>query len=113
MGRFFDYLKSHGRIGDLSFVPSSIILSSPVLLQWSDLYDEANLVRHTLDVWRMTDCPRVFHVHHRNEHRRWFDESFVDIFAAWWADFVGAFLEAVGTQSTTSITFPSEIPWLS
>ena len=98
MGRFFDYLKSRGRIGDLSFVSFEHYPFEPCLLQWSDLYDEANLVRHTLDVWRDDGLPKGVPMFITETNiAAGSDESFVDIFAAlWWADFVGAFLEAGG-----------------
>ena len=98
MGRFFDYLKSHGRIGDLSFVSFEHYPFEPCLLQWSELYDEANLVRHTLDVWRDDGLPKGVPMFITETNiAAGSDESFVDIFAAlWWADFVGAFLEAGG-----------------
>lgn len=98
MGRFFDYLKSHGRISDLSFVSFEHYPFQPCLLQWSNLYDEANLVRHILDVWREDGLPKGVPMFITETNiAAGSDESFVDIFAAlWWADFVGAFLEAGG-----------------
>ena len=98
MGRFFDYLASHGRIGDLSFVSFEHYPFEPCLLQWSDLYDEANLVRNILQVWRDDGLPQGVPMFITETNiAAGSDESFVDTFAAlWWADFVGAFLEAGG-----------------
>ena len=98
MGRFFDYLKSHGRIGHLSFVSFEHYPFQPCLLQWSALYDEANLVRHILQVWRDDGLPAGVPMFITETNiAAGSDESFVDTFAAlWWADFVGAFLEAGG-----------------
>jgi hypothetical protein len=98
MGRFFDYLKSHGRIGDLSFVSFEHYPFEPCLLPWSDLYDEANLVRHILQVWRDDGLPAGVPMFITESNiAAGSDESFVDTFAAlWWADYVGAFLGAGG-----------------
>jgi len=98
MGRFFDYLREHNRLGDLSFVSFEHYPFDPCVLQWSDLYDEANLTRHILDVWRQDGLPAGVPMFITETNiAAGSDESFVDIFAAlWWADFVGAFFEAGG-----------------
>jgi F5/8 type C domain-containing protein len=98
MGRFFDYLREHNRLNDLSFVSFEHYPFEPCKLQWSDLYDEANLVRHILQVWRDDGLPLGTPMFITETNiAAGSDESFVDIFAAlWWADFVGAFLEAGG-----------------
>ncbi len=98
MGRFLDYLKSHGRISDLSFISFEHYPFEPCVLQWSELYDEANLVRNILDVWRDDGLPKGVPMFITETNiAAGSDESFVDIFAAlWWSDFVGAFLEAGG-----------------
>ena len=97
-GRFFDYLKSHGRISDLSFVSFEHYPFEPCLLQWSALYEEANLVRNILQVWRDDGLPVGVPMFITETNiAAGSDESFLDAFAAlWWADFVGAFLEAGG-----------------
>lgn len=98
MARFFDYLKSHGRISDLSFVSFEHYPFEPCLLQWSALYEEANLVRNILQVWRDDGLPVGVPMFITETNiAAGSDESFLDTFAAlWWADFVGAFLEAGG-----------------
>ena len=98
MRRFFDYLKSHGRIGDLSFVSFEHYPFEPCLLQWSDLYEEADLVRNILQVWRDDGLPEGVPMFITETNiAAGSDESFLDAFAAlWWADFIGAFLEAGG-----------------
>ena len=101
IGRFFDYLKARGRISDLSFVSFEHYPFEPCVLQWSSLYDEANLVRHVLDVWREDGLPKGVPMFITETNiAAGSDESFVDTFAAlWWADFVGAFLEAGGNAA--------------
>ena len=98
MRRFFDYLREHNRLNDLSFVSFEHYPFEPCKLQWSDLYDEANLTRHILQVWRDDGLPPGVPMFITETNiAAGSDESFVDIFAAlWWADFVGAFFEAGG-----------------
>ena len=98
MGRFFDYLKKHNRLGDLSFVSFEHYPFEPCKLQWSALYEEAGLVRHILQVWRDDGLPPGVPMFITESNiAAGDDSSFVDIFAAlWWADYVGSFLEAGG-----------------
>ncbi|HEY6332210.1 MAG TPA: discoidin domain-containing protein, partial [Blastocatellia bacterium] len=51
LGRFFDYLKSHGRISDLAFLSFEHYPLEPCKLSWSTLYEEPTLVSHILQVW--------------------------------------------------------------
>jgi hypothetical protein len=98
MGRFFDYLKAHGRLGDLAFISFEHYPFQPCKMQWSDLYDEPNLVSHILQVWRDDGLPPGVPMFITEVNISWnTDQSFVDTFGAlWWADFAGAFLEAGG-----------------
>ena len=98
MGRFFEYLKNRNRLGDLSFVSFEHYPFEPCKIQWSDLYEEANLVRHILQVWRDDGLPAGVPMFITESNiAAGDDESFVDIFAAlWWTDYVGSFLEAGG-----------------
>jgi len=43
MGRFLDYLKAHGKMGELSFVSFEHYPLEPCLIDWSDLYREPEL----------------------------------------------------------------------
>jgi len=98
MRRFFDYLRSHNRLSDLSFVSFEHYPFEPCKLQWSELYEEANLTRHILQVWRDDGLPPGTPMFITETNiAAGDDESFLDIFAAlWWSDFVGAFFEAGG-----------------
>ncbi|MGB8582512.1 MAG: discoidin domain-containing protein [Candidatus Sulfotelmatobacter sp.] len=98
MGRFFDYLKAHQRIGDLAFVSFEHYPLEACKLQWSDLYDEAHLVSNILQVWRDDGLPPGVPMFITESNiAAGDDESFVDIFGAlWWSDYVGAFLQAGG-----------------
>jgi hypothetical protein len=98
LGRFVDYLKSHGRLAELAFVSFEHYPYEPGAIQWSSLYDEPGLIRHILDVWRADGVPPGLPMLVTEVNISWnTGESFVDTFAALWlADFVGAFLEAGG-----------------
>jgi hypothetical protein len=98
MGRFFDYLKSHQRLADLSFVSFEHYPLRECAIKWSDLYNEANLVSHILQVWRDDGLPPGVPMFITESNiASGADESFVDVFAAlWWADYIGAFFEAGG-----------------
>lgn len=98
MGRFFDYLREHNRLNDLSFVSFEHYPFEQCRLQWSDLYQEADLVRHILNVWRQDGLPPGVPMFITESNiAAGSDSSFVDIFAAlFWTDYVGSFLEAGG-----------------
>jgi hypothetical protein len=98
MGRFFDYLREHDRLNDLSFVSFEHYPFEQCRLQWSDLYQEADLVRHILNVWRQDGLPPGVPMFITESNiAAGSDSSFVDIFAAlFWTDYVGSFLEAGG-----------------
>src|SRR3984893_12287630 len=57
LGRFIDYLKAHGRIGDLSFASFEHYPFEPCKIQWSRLYEEPALISHILQVWRDDGLP--------------------------------------------------------
>jgi hypothetical protein len=98
MGRFFDYLRSHNHIQDLSFVSFEHYPFEECKIQWSSLYNEANLTRNIVQVWRDDGLPEGVPLFITETNiAAGDDESFVDIFAAlWWSDFIGSFFEAGG-----------------
>ena len=98
MGRFFDYLREHHRLADLSFVSFEHYPMNACRIAWSDLYEEANLVTHILQVWRDDGLPPGVPMFITESNiAAGTDSSFVDVFGAlWWSDYVGAFLQAGG-----------------
>src|SRR6202795_2374478 len=58
MGRFVAYLKAHGRISDLSFVSFEHYPFEPCTITWKTLYQEPQLTKHILDVWRADGVPK-------------------------------------------------------
>ena len=98
LGRFFDYLKSHGRISDLAFLSFEHYPLEPCKLSWSTLYEEPTLVSHILQVWRDDGLPAGVPMIISESNISWqSDESFLDAYGALWlADYIGAFLAAGG-----------------
>ena len=99
MGRFIDYLKSHGRISDLAFVSFEHYPFPPCEVTWSDLYREPELVSHILEVWKEDGVPDGVPMFITESNLSWgADQSFVDIFGGLWlAEYAGAFLTAGGS----------------
>jgi len=97
-GRFIDYLKSHGKIGELAFFSFEHYPVDPGKVQWSNLYDEAYLVQHIMDVWREDGVPAnvPFFITESNLSSA-SSEAYMDIWGGLWlADYIGAFLSGGG-----------------
>ncbi|MGH9445337.1 MAG: discoidin domain-containing protein [Terriglobia bacterium] len=111
LGRFLDYLKSHGRISDLSFMSFEHYPYEPCEVTWSDLYREPELVSHILDVWREDGLPESIPMLITESNLSWgTDQSFVDMFGALWlADYAGAFLTAGGNALYYFQFFPERL----
>jgi hypothetical protein len=58
MGRFFDYLKTHGRVSDLAFVSFEHYPFDPCTITWKTLYSEPQRLKHILQVWRNDGVPK-------------------------------------------------------
>jgi hypothetical protein len=97
-GRFIDYLKAHGKLGELSFFSFEHYPVDPGKISWSSLYDEAQLVTHIMRVWREDGVPKevpLFITESNLSSQP--SEAYMDIWGALWlADYVGAFLSAGG-----------------
>ena len=99
LGRFLDYLKSHGRIQDLAFMSFEHYPYDGCDTPWENLYQEPELITHIMKVWRDDGLPPSTPLldTETNAHG---GEAAVDIFGALWlADSFGGFLSA-GGQST-------------
>jgi len=96
--RFIDYLKSHGHLADLAFFSFEHYPMDPCKIQWSNLYEEATLVTHILDIWRQDGVPANIPMFITESNIAWqSEEAYVDIWGALWlADYVGAFLSGGG-----------------
>ena len=94
LGRFIDYLKTHGRLNDLAFVSFEHYPFPPCTINWSDLYHEADLVKHILQVWRDDGVPPDVPLMITESNLSWaLTEPMADLFGALWlADNAGSFL---------------------
>jgi hypothetical protein len=98
MGRFVAYLKSHGRLSDLSFVSFEHYPFEPCDITWKTLYSEPRLMKHILQVWRDDGVPKDVPLMVTENHlAAQLTGPMTTIFAALWlADNVGSFFEAGG-----------------
>jgi hypothetical protein len=98
MGRFIDYLKSHGRISDLAFVSFEHYPFEPCDITWKTLYTEPQLMKHILQVWRDDGVPKDVPLMVTENHlAAALTGPMTTIFAALWlADNVGSFFEGGG-----------------
>jgi hypothetical protein len=96
--RFIDYLTAHGRLSDLAFFSFEHYPMTPCKIQWSNLYEEATLVTHILQVWRDDGVPANIPMFITESNISWnSEEAFVDVWGGLWlADYVGSYLSAGG-----------------
>ncbi len=95
-GRFIEYLKAHGRLGDLAFMSFEHYPYDGCETPWKNLYQEPKLLTHIMQVWKDDGLPPgvpMFDTE-TNAHG---GEAAVDIFGALWlADTFAGFLTAGG-----------------
>ena len=98
MGRFVAYLKAHRRISDLSFVSFEHYPFEPCTITWKSLYQEPQLMKHILQVWRADGVPKEVPLMVTEDHLApALTGPMSTIFAALWlADNVGSFFEGGG-----------------
>lgn len=108
LGRFLDYLKSHGRMSDLAFMSFEHYPFEPCATTWNDLYREPELVSHILQVWRDDGLPEDVPMLITESNLSWnLNPFFVDVFGALWlAEYAGAFLTAGGAAMYYFHFFP-------
>src|SRR5437879_4212932 len=98
MGRFVDYLKAHGRLGDLTFVSFEHYPFERCDITWKSLYQEPQLMKHILQVWREDGVPKdVPLMVTESSLSAGLTGPMSQIFAALWlSDSIGAFFEGGG-----------------
>src|SRR6202167_4617000 len=111
MGRFVEYLKSHGRLADLAFVSFEHYPFEPCDITWKTLYSEPALVKHILQVWRDDGVPKEVPLMITEDHLASnLTGPMATIFAALWlADNVGSFFEGGGSLFTHSPIQPQGV----
>lgn len=111
MGRFVDYLKSHGRLSDLAFVSFEHYPFRACGITWKTLYSEPQLMKHILQVWRDDGVPKDVPLMVTESHlSASLTGPMSTIFAGLWlADNVGSFFEGGGALFTHSPIQPEGI----
>ncbi len=99
LGRFLDYLKTHGRMSDLAFFSFEHYPYDPCRVPWGSLYEEPDLVNHIMQTWREDGVPAnvpMFITESNLSSSA--SETYMDLFAGLWlADYIGSFLNAGGS----------------
>jgi F5/8 type C domain len=110
-GRFYDYLKSHNREGDLSFASFEIYPYDDCTMKWEDLYRNRELTRKTLQAFRDDGLPAVIPLMNTESNLCGSLSVYMsDIFSALWlADNVGSFFAEGGALYVHSPIEPSVI----
>ena len=111
LGRFLDYLKAHGRTGDLAFFSFEHYPYDPCNTSWNDLYKEADRISNIMGVWREDGLPPGIPMFVTEVNLSWRSgETFMDIMGGlWFADYLGAFLTAGGAGSYFFHYMPSPL----
>jgi len=96
--RFVEYLRSHGKLGELAFFSFEHYPFTPGKIQWSDLYEEPKLVTGIMKIWREDGVPENVPLLITESNLSWIDsEAFPDIFGGLWlADYICSFLNGGG-----------------
>jgi hypothetical protein len=110
-GRFYDYLKSHNRHGDLSFASFEIYPYDACTMKWDDLYRCRELTRKTLQAFRDDGLPAAIPLMNTESNLCGSLSVYMsDIFSALWlADNVGSFFAEGGALYIHSPIEPSVI----
>jgi hypothetical protein len=110
-GRFYDYLKSHYREGDLSFASFEIYPYEACTMKWEDLYRNRDLTRKTLQAFRDDGLPTSVPLMNTESNLCGSLSVYMsDIFSALWlADNVGSFFAEGGALYIHSPIEPSRI----
>jgi len=98
MGRFVEYLKSHGHLKDLAFISFEHYPFEECDITWKTLYSEPQLMKHILQVWRDDGVPKDVPLMVTESHlAAQLTGPMSTIFAGLWlADNVGSFFEGGG-----------------
>jgi len=95
-GRFLDYLKARGRLGDLAFMSFEHYPFDGCDTPWKALFDEPGLITHIMQVWRDDGLPAGVPMFDTETNCHG-GEGAVDVFGALWlGDSFGGFLSAGG-----------------
>jgi len=110
--RFLDYLKSHGRLNDLSFMSYEHYPYYDGTCEgpWSNLFKEPEVLNHIVQVWRDDGLPPDVPMFNTETNDPGADAA-VDVFGALWlAETFPAFLTAGGQASYYHHALPYSTP---
>ena len=98
IGRFVDYLRSHGHLSDLAFVSLEHYPFEPCNITWKALYREPYMMKHILEELRKNGVPKEVPIMVTESHISWrLTGPMSTTFAALWlADNIGSFFEGGG-----------------
>ena len=99
LGRFFEYLRSHDRIKEFSFLSFEHYPYEACNTSWNDLYREPENIGHIIQTYKDDGLPpnTPIFVTEVNLGAQ-VSDAFVDIMGGlWWADFTGALFANGGT----------------
>jgi len=110
-GRFYEYLKSHNRHGDLAFASFEIYPYEACTMKWDDLFRNRELTRKTLQAFRADGLPASIPLMNTESNLSGSLSVYMsDIFSALWlADNIGSFFEEGGALYIHSPIEPSGI----
>lgn len=110
-GRFVDYLRDRGRLGDLAFFSFEHYPFDPGKIPWGALYREPELVQNILRVWREDGVPPEVPLFITESNiSPASSEAFEDVWGALWlADYVGAFFAGGGDALYFFHYLPAEL----
>jgi hypothetical protein len=109
--RFYNYLKSHNRQGDLTFASFEIYPYDACSMKWDDLYRCRELTRKTLQAFRDDGLPAAIPLMNTESNLSGSLSVYMcDIFSALWlADNIGSFFAEGGAVYIHSPIEPSAI----
>jgi hypothetical protein len=110
-GRFVDYLRSHGRLADLSFWSFEHYPLEPCEITWADIYKEPEMMTHVMESFRAAGVPKNVPLMVTESHISWrLTGPMSQIYAALWlADNVGSFFAAGGAEFHHSPIQPERV----
>lgn len=99
-GRFFDYMRAHGRLADVTFWSTEHYPLEPCGIQWSDLYKEPEMMTHVMQSFRDNGLPKNVPIMVTESSVSWrLTGPMSQIFSGLWlADNVGSFFAAGGAE---------------
>jgi len=99
-GRFFDYMRAHGHMADVSFWSTEHYPLEPCGITWSDLYKEPEMMAHVMQSFRENGLPPNIPIMVTESSLSWrLTGPMSQVFGGLWlADNVGSFFAAGGAE---------------